>query len=264
MKYKSVDYLNEIQQNEFIKAAIDHVGAGVVISDPEQIDNPIIYINKGFEDLTGYEPEEVLGMNCRFLQGKDTDLNAVKTLRENLKASKPIQIELLNYKKDGTPFWNDLQIFPVYIEKMEQNYFVGVQKDITKRIDAESLVGHYTSEVKRLSTPIVPVEDDVSVLPLIGNVDEERVQQMLEFVSHHVQEVKEDYIILDLSAVHTFNENIHMGIYQLDQLLTLMGTTLLITGVKPNFALQSAPYANFGELSLKSYPTVKQALQEIR
>ncbi|WP_082235638.1 PAS domain-containing protein [Halobacillus massiliensis] len=264
MEYKTVEYLNEIQQNEFIKAAIDRVGAGVVISDPEQPDNPIIYINKGFEELTGYEADEVIGLNCRFLQGKNTDEKDVQTIREHLNNLEPVELELLNYKKDGTPFWNDLQIFPVYIEPMEQTYFVGVQKDISKRKDAEFLVGHYTTEVKRLSTPIVPVEDNVSVLPLIGTVDEERVQQMLDFVGHHVQESKEDYIILDLSAVHTFNEDIHVGIYRLGQLLTLMGTKLLVTGVKPNFAMQSTPYVNFNELDLKAYTTVNQALKDIR
>ncbi|MCP3031814.1 PAS domain-containing protein [Halobacillus sp. A1] len=264
MNYNSLDKLEEIQQNEFIKAAIDHVGAGVVISDPEQDDNPIIYVNKGFVDLSGYEADEILGYNCRFLQGEGTEADSLGKIREALANSKSVQVELLNYRKDGTPFWNELQIFPVYIENMDQNFFVGVQKDITKRKDAENLVGHYSSEVRRLSTPIVPIEENISVLPLVGTVDEDRLQQILDVVSHHVQESKEDYLILDLSAVHTFNKDLHIGIYQLNQLLDLMGTTLVLTGVKPNFALQSAPYVNLGELSLKSYISVKQALQEIR
>ncbi|MCP3029334.1 STAS domain-containing protein [Halobacillus sp. A5] len=263
MKY-SLDKLEEIQQNEFIKAAIDHVGAGVVISDPSQEDNPIIYVNKGFEELAGYSAEEVLGLNCRFLQGKETDPKTVKDIRAGLGESRFVQVEILNYKKDGTTFWNELQIYPVHINHMDQTFFVGVQQDITQRREAESLVGHYSSEVKRLSTPIVPIEDSISVLPLIGTIDEDRLQQMLETVSHHVQEAKEDYLILDLSGVYTFNEDIHMGIYQLNQLLNLMGTTLLLTGVKPNFAMQSTPYADFSEMSLHSYSSVKQALQEIR
>ena len=161
-------------------------------------------------------------------------------------------------------FWNELHIFPIHIEQMDQVYFVGVQKDVTRRRQQEELVGHYLSEVKRLSTPIVPVEDNISVLPLVGTIDEERLQQMLEAVSHHVKESKEDYLIMDMSAVHSYNEAVHMGIYQMNQLLDLMGTKLIITGIKPTFAIQSAPYADFSELSLHTYATVKQALQTIQ
>ncbi|MCA1023852.1 STAS domain-containing protein [Halobacillus litoralis] len=255
--------LEEIQQNEFIKAAIDRVGAGVVISDPGQEDNPMIYCNRGFEELTGYEAEEILGRNCRFLQGPDTNESQVQRIREGLDSKESILLEIKNYRKDGTPFWNELQIFPVYISQMDQTYFVGVQKDVTQRREQEELIGHYLSEVKRLSTPIVPVEENISVLPLVGTVDDERLQQMLEAVSHHVKETKEDYLIMDMSAVHSYNEAVHMGIYQMNQLLDLMGTTLVITGIKPTFAIQSAPYADFSELSLQTYASVKQALKQI-
>ena len=264
MDYYTFDKLEEIQQNEFIKAAIDRVGAGVVITDPEQEDNPMIYCNQGFKDLTGYESEEILGRNCRFLQGEETTQAAVKKLKKGIDDQEVTYVEIKNYKKDGTPFWNELQIFPVYVEQMGQVYFVGVQKDVTKRRDQEELIGHYLSEVKRLSTPIVPVEEGISVLPLVGTLDDERLQQMLENVSHHVQESKDDYLIMDLSAVHSYNEGVHMGIYQMNQLLDLMGTTLIITGIKPSFAIESTPFADFTDLSLQTYASVKQALQSIR
>ncbi|MGI8316415.1 PAS domain-containing protein [Halobacillus mangrovi] len=264
MNQLSFDKLEEIQQNEFIKVAIDRVGAGVVITDPEQEDNPMIYCNKGFEELTGYKAEEILGRNCRFLQGEDTSPNQVEKIRTGLKEGRKVQVELKNYRKDGTMFWNELQIFPVYLEQMDQTFFVGVQKDVTHRRQQEELIGHYLSEVKRLSTPIVPVENGISVLPLVGTVDDERLHQMLEAVSHHVKESKEDFLIMDMSAVHSYNEDVHMGIYQMNQLLDLMGTTLVITGINPSFAMQSAPYADFSELSLQTYASVKQALQAIQ
>ncbi|MBH0231647.1 STAS domain-containing protein [Halobacillus yeomjeoni] len=256
--------LEEIQKNEFIKAAIDCVGAGVVITDPEQEDNPMIYCNRGFEELTGYHSEEILGRNCRFLQGEETSSKVVSKIKAGLEDYHPVFVEIRNYRKDGTPFWNELQIFPVFIENMDQTYFVGVQRDVTKRREQEDLMGHYLNEVKRLSTPIVPVEDDISILPLIGTVDDDRIHDMLETVSHHVKETKEDYMIMDMSAIHSYNEAIHMGIYQLYQLLKLMGTQLIITGVKPSLAMQSTPYANFSDLQLKTYTTVKQALKAIR
>ncbi|MCA0972541.1 PAS domain-containing protein [Halobacillus litoralis] len=264
MDHYTFSKLEEIQQNEFIKAAIDRVGAGVVITDPEQEDNPMIYCNQGFKDLTGYEEAEILGRNCRFLQGKDTSEITVNKLRAGISNQEVTTVELKNYRKDGTPFWNELQIFPVFVEQMGQTYFVGVQKDVTKRREQEELIGHYLSEVKRLSTPIVPVEEGISVLPLVGTIDDERLQQMLEIASHHVKESKDDYLIMDMSAVHSYNEGVHMGIYQMNQLLDLMGTTLIITGIKPTFAIQSTPYADFTDLSLQTYASVKQALYAIR
>ncbi|SIS57956.1 STAS domain-containing protein [Salimicrobium flavidum] len=263
MEYHSLDELAVLQQNDFIRAAVDRVGAGVVIADPQQEDTPLIYVNKGFEELTGYESEEVLGRNCRFLQGPNTEEEDLEKIREAMKTKETVKVELCNYRKDGSEFWNELQIYTVFIDKLDQDFFVGVQQDVTKRKEAERLVGHYSSEVKRLSTPIVPVKDGVSILPLVGNVDDERLQQMLDAVSFHVQEEKEDYLILDLSGVEVFNEQIHIGIYQLNQLLDLMGTTLVLSGVTPKFAIGSTPYANFSELSLRSCVSVKQALQMI-
>ena len=187
----------------------------------------------------------------------------MKKLKKGIDDQEVTYVEIKNYKKDGTPFWNELQIFPVYVEQMVQNYFVGVQKDVTKRREQEELIGHYLSEVKRLSTPIVPVEEGISVLPLVGTLDDERLQQMLENVSHHVKESKDDYLIMDLSAVHSYNEGVHMGIYQMNQLLDLMGTTLVITGIKPSFAIESTPFADFTDLSLQTYASVKQALYSI-
>lgn len=262
--YYTFSKLEEIQQNQFIKAAIDHVGVGVVITDPEQEDNPMIYCNQGFRDLTGYESEEILGRNCRFLQGDDTTDVSVEKLRNGIDQEEVVTVEIKNYKKDGTPFWNELQIFPVFIEQMAQKYFVGVQKDVTQRREQQELIGHYLSEVKRLSTPIVPLEEGISVLPLVGTLNDERLQQMLESVSHHVKESKDDYLIMDMSAVHSYNEGVHIGIYQMNQLLDLMGTTLIITGIKPSFAIQSTPYADFSDLSLQSYSSVKQALHSIQ
>lgn len=263
MEYHSLDELAVLQQNDFIRAAVDRVGAGVVIADPQQEDTPLIYVNKGFEDLTGYEAKEVLGMNCRFLQGENTDEESVRKIRRAIENKETVKVEICNHHKDGTEFWNELQIYTVFIDKLDQEFFVGVQQDVTKRREAERLVGHYSSEVKLLSTPIVPVKDNISILPLVGNVDDERLQRMLDSVSLHVQEYKEDYLILDLSGIEVFNEDIHIGIYQLNQLLDLMGTTLILSGVTPKFAIGSTPYANFSELSLRSYTSVKQALKMI-
>lgn len=102
----------------------------VVISDPSRRDNPLIYVSEEFERQTGYPPEDALGRNCRFLQGPDTDPEAVRAIRQALAAETEITTDLLNYRKDGTPFWNRLRIRPLFDERGHCQYFVGAQNPI--------------------------------------------------------------------------------------------------------------------------------------
>nr|AML79031.1 putative LOV domain-containing protein [Coleochaete scutata] len=102
-----------------------------VLADPQQPDMPIIHASDVFCALTGYLPEEVVGKNCRFLQGPDTDQESVQKLRDAIKEEKPCTVRLLNYRKDGTRFWNSLHIAPVRDSKGKVIYFVGVQLDVT-------------------------------------------------------------------------------------------------------------------------------------
>ncbi|MDB5308579.1 MAG: hybrid sensor histidine kinase/response regulator [Gemmataceae bacterium] len=117
--------------------AIQAVTQGILITDPCQRDNPIIYASPGFVRLTGYEAEEVIGRNCRFLQGKDTDPAAVARVWEALQAGNPCTVELRNYRKDGSPFWNELSISPVRDATGRLTHFVGVQADVTARRSLE-------------------------------------------------------------------------------------------------------------------------------
>ena len=88
--------------------AMDATSNGILITDAGQVDNPIIYVNRGFERLSGYTAEECLGRNCRFLQGRDTDQAAREQMRDAVYAGRECHIILKNYRKDGTPFWNEL------------------------------------------------------------------------------------------------------------------------------------------------------------
>ena len=105
-------------------------GKSMVISDPSLSDTPIIFTSDEFEKQTGYPPEEVLGRNCRFLQGPETDPKAVQAIRDALAAKTKITIDILNYRKDGSKFWNRLRIRPVFNAKGELDYFVGTQNPI--------------------------------------------------------------------------------------------------------------------------------------
>jgi PAS domain S-box-containing protein len=113
--------------------AIRAVAQGILITDATQPDNPIIFASPGFEQLTGYTAAEVVGRNCRFLQGPDSDREAVARVRTAVKDGQPCVVELLNYRQDGTAFWNELSISPVRDEDGQLTHFVGVQADVTAR-----------------------------------------------------------------------------------------------------------------------------------
>ncbi len=114
--------------------AINKATNGIVITNPKLEGNPIIFCNQAFQDLTGYFEEEVIGHNCRFLQGNDTDQKSINELRKDLRAGNRNKSVLRNYKKDGTLFWNELSISPIKNEQGNIEYFVGVQNDITELI----------------------------------------------------------------------------------------------------------------------------------
>jgi PAS domain S-box-containing protein len=112
--------------------AIEEAPIGVSISDPNQKDNPLIYVNEAFCEMTGYDREEATGRNCRFLQGENTDPEKVRRVREAIAAEEPVSVTLRNYRKDGSEFWNHLEVAPVY-EDGEVVSFVGFQQNVTDR-----------------------------------------------------------------------------------------------------------------------------------
>ncbi|GGA50224.1 PAS domain S-box protein [Okeania sp. KiyG1] len=120
-----------------LERAIAASNNGIVISDNTQSDNPIIYCNSTFERITGYSRQEALGKNCRFLQGADTDPTALSQIRQAMKLETNCLVVLKNYRKDGTPFWNELAISPVRDNDGRLTNFIGIQTDITKKKQAE-------------------------------------------------------------------------------------------------------------------------------
>ena len=110
-----------------LMSALSNSQQNFAISDPTLPDNPIVYVSQGFLDLTGYTLDQVLGRNCRFLQGPGTDQNAVEVIRKGIKEGVDTSVCLLNYKADGTPFWN--QFFVAALRDAENNVvnYVGVQ-----------------------------------------------------------------------------------------------------------------------------------------
>ena len=128
----------EIEKNLNLKSeALQAAGNGIIISDALESDHPIIYFNPAFQQLTGYSSEEILGNNCRFLQGEDTQQDNIKKIREAINNGESRQVTLRNYKKDGTLFWNELYINPIKDNEGKVTHYIGIQNDITKRKNAE-------------------------------------------------------------------------------------------------------------------------------
>ncbi|AWM86982.1 histidine kinase famiy protein [Microvirga sp. 17 mud 1-3] len=118
-------------------AAIEMTRMPMILTDPNLPDNPVVFANRAFQDLTGYTEEEVLGRNCRFLQGSNTDQTAVAELREAISERRAVSVELLNYRRDGTPFWNACFVGPVFDKRGRLLYFFASQLDVTRRRTSE-------------------------------------------------------------------------------------------------------------------------------
>ena len=117
-----------------------------VISNPRLADNPIVECNDAFVALTGYAREEIVGYNCRFLAGPDTEPWLTETLRSGIRRRQPVMVEILNYKKNGTPFRNAVMVAPIFDATGELEYFLGSQveiaEDVARANDARRQTAH--------------------------------------------------------------------------------------------------------------------------
>ncbi len=129
---------------QVLAAILDECVNGVTLADPDLEDAPIIYANKAFERLTGYSQAEIIGHNCRFLQGDDREQEGRFQISKAMRDCQGVEVTLRNYKKDGTLFYNHLKIVPLFDKKQRVIYYLGVQYDITERINA-------TNEIKSLT-----------------------------------------------------------------------------------------------------------------
>ncbi|AON54782.1 histidine kinase famiy protein [Herbaspirillum seropedicae] len=127
--------------NDIFFAAVEMTRMPMIVSDPNRPDNPIVFVNNAFINMTGYSSAEVVGKNCRFLQGPETDRSVVAEVRRAVAERREIATELLNYRKNGSTFWNALFISPVYDQQGNLKYFFSSQLDISRRRDAEQALG---------------------------------------------------------------------------------------------------------------------------
>lgn len=129
---------------QVLSSILDECVNGVTLSDPDLEDAPLVYANKAFERLTGYSQEEIIGRNCRFLQGDEREQPGRYQIREAMEKHEAVEVTLHNYKKDGTLFINRLKITPLFDRKQRVIYYLGVQYDVTEQVNA-------SNEIKELN-----------------------------------------------------------------------------------------------------------------
>lgn len=158
--------------------ALGATTSGVTIADMRRPDQPLIYVNQAFEHLSGYRIEDVLGRNCRFLQGEDTDLGVVNQIRAAIHAEREWRGTVLNHRgQDRTPWWNEIYLAPVFDGDGRLLQYIGVQNDVTARVEAERALAQ---ERDRTRNYLDRIEQLAYTDPLTGLANRRRVEERIE------------------------------------------------------------------------------------
>lgn len=221
--------------------AIDATATGIIVSDIRLPDYPIVYANKAFETLTGFSSKEVMGKNCRFLQGDDRDQPNADKIRYALKNTLSCTVVLRNYKKDGSLFYNNLRIDPVFNDDGDLTHYIGVQSDITDiklaedeaKLKLENEIKHRTQDLQdsesRLRTVFDTALDGMVVIDSTGVIIE--VNRALELIFGRVREelLSENVAIL-MPDDYAKNHDGFISQYLLTGSKKLIGTPRKLTG----------------------------------
>ena len=135
---------------KLLQMVINASNDGIVVAEQEGEDNILIYANPAFERLTGYQADDILYQDCRFLQAGDRDQPGLHAIRQAIHEGRACRQILRNYRKDGSLFWNELSITPVFNEADQLTYFIGIQRDVTTEVEAVERVRELEAEVAEL------------------------------------------------------------------------------------------------------------------
>ena len=169
-------------------AAIRGTRMAMVVADMQLHDHPIVFVNDAFLRLTGYERHEVLGRNCRFLQGPETDPESIDEMRRALQQGRETAVEVLNYRKDGSPFWNGVFISPVRSEQGDIVYYFGSQLDVTAKKEAEFALRDAKAALETVAqTRGEALADTLEQKTLLVHEVEHRVKNNLQLIHSLIQ-----------------------------------------------------------------------------
>ncbi len=152
-----------IQRHASLAAAVASTSNGIVVTDPNLPGNPIVFVNAAFTRMTGHSAAEVIGRNCRLLQGRDTDPETIARLRKAIAARRAITVTIRNYRKDGRTFWNELTVNPVLDARGQLVNFVGIQSDVTARVRAEDVLKRRERELRELAETLQAAKEQAEL-----------------------------------------------------------------------------------------------------
>ncbi|AQZ93472.1 PAS domain-containing protein [Halopseudomonas phragmitis] len=145
---------------KLLQMVVNASNDGIVVAEQEGDDNILIYVNEAFERLTGFKAEDILYQDCRFLQKDDRDQPGLRNIREAIRAGRPCREVIRNYHKDGSLFWNELSITPVFNEADQLTYFIGIQKDVTVQVEAQQRLQELEAQVAQLKQQLAALNGD--------------------------------------------------------------------------------------------------------
>ena len=143
---------------KLLQLVIEASNDGIVVAEQEGEDNILIYANPAFQRLTGYQVDDILYQDCRFLQADDRNQPGLAAIREAVRNNTPCRQIIRNYRKDGSAFWNELSITPVFNEGDQLTYFIGIQKDVTPEVEARQRVRELEAEVEQLKAELAALK----------------------------------------------------------------------------------------------------------
>ena len=191
-------YRSALEELNLNRRIFRFVTSGISVANAGFPDLPLTYVNPAFEVMTGYTLEEVQGKNCRFLQGAERDQPALQLLRDAIREGRESVSILKNFRKDGTPFWNELSLSPIRSRDGQITHFVGIQNDVTARVEFEAALreSEKLAAVGRLASSIAheinnPLESVMNLVYLAQNTgSREEIGQYLAMADQELQRVK--------------------------------------------------------------------------
>lgn len=186
---------------------------GIVITDATAPDNPVIYVNPGFERMTGYSSAEVIGKNCRFLQREDREQPALEIIRQAIRQQKECRVTVRNYRKDGTLFWNDISISPIRDEAGKVTHYIAVQTNITEYKRVEEERKRYQSSLEQMNLELYQLNQTLHRLAnsdgLTGVANRRRFEEHLKQEWRRMlrEQLPLSVILGDIDYFKTYNDS---------------------------------------------------------